>query len=531
MTNEQHSFPDYGDHGDLSGAKRFRKAFRFSVIAVVLLTSIIYFSERWLRYSQTETLYISSITLPRPSARVFLLQAVKLDKERNEQQTAKYTQALAVRQESDQYLETFEGALELDAENALFNIRFGCRLYEEGQYSKAFNQFQNAEALMQDNAPNALPSYLQAAAIAAHGSSRSSINDAMTIITKTNNRGKGLAFPKPFWFSGYPQTGVQYANLNRNIMLETRAPLKHLVNRIYREIASQINADQTNSIQLWIDHLSKMGSYIVTSSSSTGILHAIAGYEIMHMAALLNEKLEEKSTGTVSEKTLERRLRLEQIINTLDNFESERNGRIEREIQAIHLPLLTAVLSVIATTLLWTLAFFVYKLFRLRKTAWTIPHGNSAKIVLGGGCTFLFILLYWMTIMQGMADKPDEYFKIATTAWSLCLGGMMLFGLVYPAMTLVSPEQVSRKIGRPEELESILQFAKSAYRKVYASMAMRYYGILNGSVIFVICLWIILYRLNYELYPWQVNLLASASITDELNLIAEMENALSSSTL
>ena len=93
-------FPDYGDDGDVAGARRGRRAFRLCVAAVVLLTGFMYFSERFLRHSQPESLYLSGITLPRGSSRVLRHGAIQADEEWGERPPRKYTPAIAGRREA-----------------------------------------------------------------------------------------------------------------------------------------------------------------------------------------------------------------------------------------------------------------------------------------------------------------------------------------------------------------------------------------------------------------------------------------------
>ena len=82
-------FPAYGDDGDMAGARRMRRAFRLCVLSFVLLTGIMWLSERFLRYEASEYLYLSALTLPSNSARVMLRQAIKIDQENREHPTPK----------------------------------------------------------------------------------------------------------------------------------------------------------------------------------------------------------------------------------------------------------------------------------------------------------------------------------------------------------------------------------------------------------------------------------------------------------
>jgi len=530
VSSDNHTFPDYGDHGDIAGARRSRKAFRFSILAMVLLTFIMYISEQYLRYNHTESLYIHAITLPKDSARVFLLQAIKIDKEQNEQQTAKYSQALAVRQESDKILESYEEALKIDPENTLFILRYGCRLYMEGQYAEALNQFKLVDLLLEGSTPNALPGYLQAACLVEIDRSTAGYNRAMATISRINKRNHELAYPKPFWFTEYPKTGEIYAEHNRTIIKEMIAPLEYLSNRIFNFLTLEIENGHTDDSRIWLEQMMKMGENLAFQSSPTGTLQAILGIENQIHAFTLLEKLESETLGANVEPTIEKRLRLQQALELLTAFEAERSDKLTEEKNVILLPLLITSGSILILSILWFGLFFLYKLFGLKKSAWTIPHTTMGKTMLLGGNFFLLVLLYLMTLLQHISNKSIELIQFSVVAWSVTLGIMVLFGFIYPAITLTPPEEVARRTGRPEEIDTTHRFAKSRYRKVYASLAMRYYGILNGLAILTVCIWIITYRLDMGLYPWQINLLADGFLSEEIQLIDDIKILLSQSS-
>jgi hypothetical protein len=193
VDKEVPEFRDYGDGGDLAGAHRNRRAFRFCVISIALLTFGMWIAENYIRHGQAESLYKSGITLgDRNSARVPLLQAIKQDAETNETPTAKYTQAIAVRQENDVILEWYDKAQQLDDRNSSFTLRHGSRLFILGYPDAALAKYQMAELLLDETSPNALIGYLQCAAIAQQKSNPGGINDAMVLAARTNNRERSL---------------------------------------------------------------------------------------------------------------------------------------------------------------------------------------------------------------------------------------------------------------------------------------------------------------------------------------------------
>ena len=103
------------------------------------------------------------------------------------------------------------------------------------------------------------------------------------------------------------------------------------------------------------------------------------------------------------------------------------------------------------------------------------------------GIATLFLLLQFLMALQKIADAQDEYARAAVTIWWAVMGILIVFGSLYPALTLSTPEEVSRKSGRLEEMPDTIRLARQAYRRVYAAMVVRYYGILSGMTMCMIC--------------------------------------------
>ena len=57
--------------------------------------------------------------------------------------------------------------------------------------------------------------------------------------------------------------------------------------------------------------------------------------------------------------------------------------------------------------------------------------------------------------------------------------------------------------------------------QAYTSYWRRYYGILLGSLLCVLSVWIILYRVVFSLYPFQVELLTPGLETQELEVVQQ----------
>ena len=512
-------FPDYGDDGDLAGAHRGRRAFRLCVAAVVLLTGFMYFSERFLRHSQPETLYLRGITLNRDSSRVLLQSAIRADEELGETPTAKYIQALAVRQEDDIALETYAKAWELDPMNSFFALRYGCRLYLLGQPGAAADKFSAARALPP---ANGLPRYLEAAAIARAGGDMDSLGEAMVVVSRTNNARESILFPKPLWYSGYPERGTQYARLSREIVDESCAPLYQLSQQVVSAVHEQLSANQTQHAKTWLEQIHRMGRRLVEDSEPKGTLQAMAGITIQQQATQMLAELQAREGRDAGESLIETRVKLDGALGPLKDFENARSERLQRIEQEYMYPLQLAGMGIALLLGAYLLALTAHKMLRLRKSAWALPHSALGKWILGIGIATLFLLLQFLTALQKIADAQDEYARAVVTIWWGVMGILIVFGWLYPALTLSTPEEVSRKSGRLEEMPDTIRLARQAYRRVYAAMVVRYYGILSGLAMCMICVWVISYRILNGLYPWQVNLLSDGLLEEEYRIVEQV---------
>ncbi len=73
--------------------------------------------------------------------------------------------------------------------------------------------------------------------------------------------------------------------------------------------------------------------------------------------------------------------------------------------------------------------------------------------------------------------------------------------------------------------------ARANRRKAYTALMRRYYGVLVGIFICVLCVWTISHRVVYSLYPGQLNLLVSGARDAEVQLVRSVQRELASHAL
>jgi tetratricopeptide (TPR) repeat protein len=222
-------FHEYGFGTDHTGARRQRRAFRLAVFACILFTMVLWFADNYKRYDLLETKYRISLTLHEESAWPVLRQVIKRDREINDPPSAKYLEAMAMVEEPEEVLNRFEQAYELNSNSASLIILYGCSLFQDGQYKEARERFREAAIQPQKNA---LPRYLEAAALAASISPTEGMSEVMDLIALTNNSGAPIIFPQPLWHASLPKKGVWYAEKHRDIVVRCCAPLYSLKGQI-----------------------------------------------------------------------------------------------------------------------------------------------------------------------------------------------------------------------------------------------------------------------------------------------------------
>ncbi len=519
MTTSQLRFPDYGDDGDVAGARRSRWAFRLCVLALALMTFFSGIAERWLRYTQAENNFLYGITQPRDSSRVMLQSAIRLDAAASKTPTPKYTQALAVREEDDVALQTYARAFEMDPNSSFFAIRYGCRLYLLGRAEQAADKFRHAR-----NQPpaNSLPRYLEAAAAARADRSEKGLRDAIVLLSRANNTHDPLIFPKPIWFSGYPQTGTQYAALSREIYTESTAPLYTLVQQAIRAIENDADLRGSQDAKTWLDQIVTMGNRLIVDTESKGTLQAIAGVSFQLQALELLEKIHSEAGEDASEAlkpVIERQVKLKQALELLNTFEAGRDAQVSAIESEYSQPNWLAFKTFGIFVAAYFLAQGLHMVMRYRRTAWALPHSTLGKAVLGIGAASFLVLLMMSATVQRLTVGQSWDLGVLTAVWWGVVAILLGFGVIYPGLRLSSPEDVSKKSGRLEDMPEVMRLARQAYRRVYAAFVVRYYGILAGTYVCTVCAWVLAYRVVNGLYPTQINLLANGLIRQEQEVV------------
>lgn len=503
---------------DISGSLRSRKAFRLSVFSLFLFTALLCFSELQLKYSQPESLYINALTLPRDSSRVFLIQSIRLDKERNESQNPKYSKALAVREENDKVLKSFPEAFELDSEDELFRIRYISRLLRMGRPYLALEQISHLEELEPGKPSNALTGYLKAAAITMKGNRQTAVRNAMTEIARTNNGNAKVVFPTPFWFSEYPKTGKQYAEHTREIAKEVLFPLKRLLTYVSIEMEREIKKGNTTEIHSWIEELKIMGRQIYEDSESAGVLQALFGVQLQLKMNELTQRLDQNPSDSDLNALIEEKIRLEDFQRLLVTFETERPNSIRLESRKISQATSLAVSTWVIALVLWIFFVFQNIFWSPYQESWTIPIGRYGKIIIASGILLLSVLLVVMVNFSMKDGYIPEIWNSTSLIWKYVVGIFLLIGCAYPFHLLAAYRLLKYSIPGDSVLSKTVSFIPKF--TAWALVTRRYYGLFFGWYTILMCVSIIAYYLIFRLFPWQFNLISNGLLEVEKDLVS-----------
>ncbi|MCX5769703.1 MAG: hypothetical protein NTZ09_05460, partial [Candidatus Hydrogenedentes bacterium] len=316
--------PVLNHNGDKTGSRRLRRSFRLCVVACVLFTTILWLSERTLRYDLNESQFIIALTHETESARAILRHVVKRDAEIKEFPTARYVAALAEREEDDLILPTYEQACKLDPTDSFLALRYGCRLFLQEKYADARSRFREA-AVQQSK--NSLPKYLEAVALSFANGENGDFSESLALIAKANTGADNVGFPQPLWTPSLPARGVWYERLRRQIQDECCAPIYKYADAVLGHAKRQVNLKQVENLDHWLETLQQMGERIAFSGEP-GSIQATAGVRIQLGALEYREKIGALDTGTPPPALVDWRAKLESVLDLLNRFEENREAGI-----------------------------------------------------------------------------------------------------------------------------------------------------------------------------------------------------------
>ena len=528
MSADPPRFEAYGSGGDYAGARRMRRAFRYAVLACLFFTFALFFSENYLRYDLLETQYIMSVTLDQPSARAILRNVVLRDSEQNERPTPRYLNALAEIEEVDAMAEAYAAAYMREPNNAFMVINYGCYLFHEGQYREARERFREAGILPPNNA---LPRYLEAAALAHSLEDDADFSEVLTLIVRTNNSGDPILFPEPPWHQSLPKYGYWYMKRQREIIDQCLAPLYRMKSRLVARAQTQIDSGQLQDWSSWLGSVENMAARLIGVGAAEDSMHSSATAQFglslkQDILALQTQILELQPRYVARERNIEeRRQKLEAAQARIYTFENERDDRIAAHQALVSQPHYLVFHTCLILVLAYLLARIAMRLAGASLNTRTMQEIPVARTTLIGGLALMAFLLM-LSIFMRQANGETLLPVVINTLWYGVLIMMLIFGLFYPAVWLPTPRQVVAHAPVCDSGDSMLDDARSAKMTAWLSFVVRYYGILLGGFLIVVCFWVLMHRMVESLYPTQIRLLSTGLYEEELRLVQQIQHML-----
>ncbi len=509
---------------DYTWARRIRHAFRLLVVLVLVFTFALWFSEGYLRYDRSETQYRMALTLHPAQARPILRTVVRREMEDNEQPPARYVEALAQVEEPENILETYDIAYRINPRNASLIINYGCALYEDGQYEEARERFREAGV----NPPaNVLPRYLEAAALAAGLGPETDLTELIALITRANASDAPVLFPEPLWHESMPQQGQRYLERRREIARQIIRPLVECEKMIVARAREDIQRGDTRDWDNWLENLAMMGARLMgdnDADSQPSAPQLIAALEIQRDAAQVRADISQMDGGVVASPLHNALLRIEEALKALETFEEGYNQLLTLQYFRLFLPITLLVETAFAFLFVYSLGWLLQHLGVSGKSARAVPHVWIGKAAPALGMIALLIMLTALMIAHNTTQRA-EWESHIPLIWRAVVAALLTLGMLYPLLLAIMSNMFERLRVNNTEADASLRkgrrlYSLRHYTGVYGCLLRRYMGILNGGLIIVVCLWLLIYRIAYDIYPFQMELISS-DIAMETELLIE----------
>lgn len=519
-------FPAYGVGGDYAGARRARRAFRTLVAAVVVFTLVLVVCVGYMRYDRNETQYRMTRTHHIESARPVMRVVVRHELESKTQPNAKYIEALAAIEEEDRVLELYDKAAQLNSGSASLLINYGCRLYQVGRPREARERFREAGIIPPKNA---LPRYLEAAALMTATPGDAPLDDALALVAGANNSGDPVLFPEPLWHPSLPKHGRLYHERQGKLVDLSCLPLNLAIPRILARANEAIGKDDSDTWEPWPREIERMGQRLVGNASSgdeeLGVRQARYGLAF-ERSALESRKALAEARGDSTEQLVKRLTQIEGAIQFLQDFEAKRAALVEEHERVVHLPIKMAGLTLPIGFALLIVAMLVARIADRHRRTWAIAHTPLCQSVLAFGLTAAFLVLLAHLATKDLGSAALLWGHVLIGSWFAIMSFLLLFGILYPLFSLPAARSQAELHPEAGDPNTLLRHARRYRRKACITLSRRYLGVLFGGVVIVFCAWVIAFRIIEGIYPIQLGVLVTGGWEAEVAAIRELQGML-----
>jgi tetratricopeptide (TPR) repeat protein len=486
---------------DRVSVRRGRRARRLSVVAVILFTASLWFAEGYLRYDLNETQFIKALTMYNESGRAVLRTVVRQEGQSGQKINAAHLEALASIEEDGFVLTRYQEAYALNPSSWSLVLNFGTRLFAENRYAEARERFR--EAGVQD-AENALPRYLEAAALAISEEQQTDLSEALAIIARTNISESAVRFPEPVWHASMPRRGDWYQHKQTDIVDRCCAPLYRFKNLVEARVRAEGPGNAFEWMN-WLETVAEMGRRLVERDEAGGPVHigqVTAGIQIELDMLSLQRWLATETHRDPDPGLDAREQRLRDALKRLGDFQEERAKRVEEIRSLLVQPLVRFGEACLLFVSLVIGASLVARVLSVRAFGRELPPpGWTFAVPVSAFFLFAATLCFYSLLAAGGGDTASAV--LTTLAWYVLSTTGVLAGLFLPLRYLPRADEIRYAMVKDASTPSgwKLRFG------TYLNLVQRCWEDQRAALIFAGCAWLILSRIVLGLYPTQLDLL------------------------
>ena len=500
--------------GSISHSKR-KLLYKRLTILILFLTLSLWFSERYLRYSLTETKYRIAVSLEHESARPIMRSIAKdltqdLRDYSNSVQNLQYLEFLASIEEGDEVLTLYASLYPHNNQNPQYLINFGCREYLNGNYEKAQKYFLEASNLVPNNS---LPIYLLSSSLAKQTPPNIDFDKIISYIAKENRNNHLIIFPEPFWHPSLPTFCYGYYLRKKEIYEKILSPLYELCYSTTNYLTfanTEKNKFPSAKVKIALEELYLMGEKFLHKVSlndsylKSSILHLSLTIQRHVLFYYLNIKDKLKISSDILEEKKDKLDTLSNDTSLLSDLDLERQRIFEKTKNNQIFLLLIIFLTIIElSTLYFLIKFFNHYIFKPSNFETTIKNIPQILALIWG--TLITTTLFFLT--------PNNLNSLLSNfAYSQIAKSWLLLNSLIPLLTSIT--QLICTI-RPPKTPSYPRHIIPSF--TYCLENILFYQTCN--IIIGICIWFLGFRLLYQAYPYQVNLIPDIFTEKELYLV------------
>lgn len=502
---------------------RRKKSFRYLIFSIVILTFCLWFSDRYLRFDLDETKYRVALTLEKESARPImrniatkvLSNPALLDDPRYSQ----YLEFLALIEEDDAVQKLFQDIYNITNINTSFLTNYVTQLYFLGDYKKARDLIKEAQSLPPSNS---LLGYIESAMVITTGTTdEKTFAEGISIIAKENRSGNPVIFPEPYWHNTLPKYTYSYYIQKYNILDHCLAPLYKLYSYILTQTETDLNQNNVQSIQIWLEELflmgKKIGMSITPDNAYSSLPVCIFSLKLQKDVLSTYSKFSNLIHSPILEKETIKLNKISYLLELSEHLEEKRklefeNSR-ENRIKAIGFILF----GLIELTFIYLIGkLLYYSLFRSQFNLLPLKFSNSVYIFILIWFLVVFVFLFYSLYFNKIIIESFFAMNCIWVLWIISPFFLLLFSFFHNKNYNDIFINTEDKIGKHElELNT-----KYSFLHLFILMA-KLSGILLGFYTTLICILFLTFRIFYFSYPFQLNLIWDLTRIHEINLIKD----------